>query len=252
MVAGSNDAGVMPDNVELEWGEVSPGPMPTTGQSWHARTGMAGNEKSHRDTFKGGPHDAPLSIINAIVARFTPTSATWLFDRPSVSDVIHTDTLARSLRATLLDAYPQLAGLLHWAPWRSPSRTQALVTFARDWAAVNLAMLAGAPAPILEPVFDPQQLDAAAAGDIDADAPDLDMVQKARALPLHRYDFWAGDASAAPAELATNAALEQPRHALPARALVAASICEAMTQFTPDAVAALLHERAFASCPHRF
>ncbi|EJD38251.1 hypothetical protein AURDEDRAFT_154155 [Auricularia subglabra TFB-10046 SS5] len=404
---------------------------------------------------KDGPHDAPLSIIDATVARFTPTSATWLFDRPPDSDLIHTDTLARSLRATL-DAYPQLAGQLHWAPYDASGRSghtrrygrmmlrygapddpgvelvqarsaqvladvvphfdtraaagcwdasavptlallpdeppvalhdrttyaglpcavvqlttfacgalavavkmahpvadaQALITFARDWAAVNRAMVAGAPAPVLEPVFDPQRLDAAAAGDIDADAPDPDVVRKARALPLHRYDWWAGDASAVPAELATSARLEPPGRALPwaewdlaapfmhnllyfspaevegmlraagaaagvsrldallahvwalivrARGLqdnvevyldvtlglrqrvapplpdsfmgspivlthaalpastissqpskVAASIREAMAQFTPDAVAALLHERAFASCPHRF
>lgn len=40
------------------------------------------------------------------------------------------------------------------------------------------------------PVFDPAALDARAAGDIDGPAADPQLVAAARALPLHRYDWW--------------------------------------------------------------
>ncbi|KAK8078459.1 hypothetical protein PG996_004629 [Apiospora saccharicola] len=42
-----------------------------------------------------------------------------------------------------------------------------------------------------EPVFDPPQLDARAAGDIDsADGPDPELCARARALPMHRFSWW--------------------------------------------------------------
>ncbi|CCM03694.1 uncharacterized protein FIBRA_05839 [Fibroporia radiculosa] len=65
-----------------------------------------------------------------------------------------------------------------------------LARFTSDWAAVNRAMVAGAPVPILSPVFDPSLLDRAAAGDIDAASPDTVLVERSRALPMHRYDWW--------------------------------------------------------------
>lgn len=87
---------------------------------------------------------------------------------------------------------------------------QTLLRFVHDWAAVNRAMAAHAPLPELASVFDPQILDRAAAGDIDAARPDPALVAAARALPLHRYDWWASargcpaflaDAARVPAEL---------------------------------------------------
>ncbi|KZV93946.1 hypothetical protein EXIGLDRAFT_716574 [Exidia glandulosa HHB12029] len=225
----------------------------------------------------------PLSILDATVARFTPASATWLFDAPHAPSV---DILHRSLVATL-DAYPQLAGQLHWGPrcgrptltygsttgdpgvefvqaesshvlvdivpdpasrcagpWDAScvpklgllpdepkfalhdlktfeglpctvvqittfkcgsvgvavkiahpiADAQALVTFVRDWAATSRALAQGHALPVLNPMFDPSRLDAAA------------VPGTTSALSLHRYDWWAtpsGDIDAArvPSEL---------------------------------------------------
>lgn len=68
---------------------------------------------------------------------------------------------------------------------------QALLQFAHNWAAVNRALLSSDLLPILSPVFEPARLDRAAAGDIDAKNPDQGLLDTARALPLHRYDYWA-------------------------------------------------------------
>ncbi|PCH38456.1 transferase protein [Wolfiporia cocos MD-104 SS10] len=66
-----------------------------------------------------------------------------------------------------------------------------LAHFVHHWATVNRAMLEGLPVPVVSPMFDPQKLDYIAAGDIDAAQPDPDLVAQARALPSHRYDWWA-------------------------------------------------------------
>jgi hypothetical protein len=71
-----------------------------------------------------------------------------------------------------------------------------LRTFVRDWSTVHQSRLAGAPIPQLSPVFDPMQLDALAAGDIDAQTPDATLVAAAKALPLHRFDYWNSHAGA--------------------------------------------------------
>ncbi|EEU36447.1 uncharacterized protein NECHADRAFT_94112 [Fusarium vanettenii 77-13-4] len=49
--------------------------------------------------------------------------------------------------------------------------------------------------PALTPLFDPALLDSQAAGDINAEEPDEDILQKARSLPMHRYDWWASAAT---------------------------------------------------------
>ena len=67
----------------------------------------------------------------------------------------------------------------------------SLTRFVRDWADVSRAMLAEAPLPLLEPIFDPSLLDTCAAGDINANAADPTIMEDAFALPLHRYDWWA-------------------------------------------------------------
>ncbi|MCJ1235160.1 hypothetical protein MMC14_003126 [Varicellaria rhodocarpa] len=67
---------------------------------------------------------------------------------------------------------------------------QSLAQFMHDWAATHRTLLNDATIPILEPIFDPQMLDYAAAGDIDGTDPDPNIVETARALPLHRYDWW--------------------------------------------------------------
>ncbi|TFY69910.1 hypothetical protein EVJ58_g141 [Rhodofomes roseus] len=68
---------------------------------------------------------------------------------------------------------------------------QTVARFTHDWAATNRAMVLGAPLPVLQPVFEPQNLDRMAAGDIDAAHVDPGLLKKSRALPRHRYDWWA-------------------------------------------------------------
>ncbi|RDB23689.1 Hydroxycinnamoyltransferase 2 [Hypsizygus marmoreus] len=230
------------------------------------------------------PVYTPLSILDAVVARFSPTAAIWMYEAaPSI------DQLTASLKRTL-DAYPQWAGQLQWAPYdprgdhtqrygrfvlvhgtdadpgveyiisTSPRLFSSLVgettkgclevgnfppsdelldpttplalhnlvdfaglpcmivqvttfadhgvaiavkfthpvadahtmlQFTLDWASVNKAMLGGTAMPVLAPVFDPQLVDRAAAGDIDAAQPDPALLKTASELPLHRYDCWA-------------------------------------------------------------
>lgn len=74
---------------------------------------------------------------------------------------------------------------------------QSLMVFMHAWAATARSQsTAGAPSVSLfdDPVFDPQQLDERAAGNIDGAAPDPGLVEKARALPLHRFSWWDVDA----------------------------------------------------------
>ncbi|KAJ5547930.1 transferase family protein [Penicillium frequentans] len=68
----------------------------------------------------------------------------------------------------------------------------SLVHFVKDWATISRWILSGSipPAPLLEPVFDPDQLDSIAAADINADNPDPEILKQAATLPLHRYDWW--------------------------------------------------------------
>ena len=61
---------------------------------------------------------------------------------------------------------------------------QTIVNFVNDWARVNRAITAHAQIPPLTPLFDPVLLDRAAAGDTNADEPDLDLIKTARALPI--------------------------------------------------------------------
>lgn len=66
----------------------------------------------------------------------------------------------------------------------------AMSIFVKDWAATNQALLKDEPLPKLSPVFNPQLLDSAAAGDIDAENPDPALQEQARKLPFHRYDWY--------------------------------------------------------------
>lgn len=67
---------------------------------------------------------------------------------------------------------------------------QSMMTFVQDWAATSRALLTGELLPVLNPLFDPSLLDRAALGDINASEPDRELVEKARGLPLRRYDWW--------------------------------------------------------------
>lgn len=70
------------------------------------------------------------------------------------------------------------------------SDAQGMCTFAKDWASVCRALYASAILPSPSPVFNPQLLDANAAGDIDAESPDPALVEQARKLPFHRFDWY--------------------------------------------------------------
>ncbi|KAJ5994039.1 transferase family protein [Penicillium sp. IBT 35674x] len=68
----------------------------------------------------------------------------------------------------------------------------SLVHFVKDWAIISRWLLSGSipPAPLLEPVFEPDQIDSIAAADINADTADPNILEQAATLPLHRYDWW--------------------------------------------------------------
>jgi hypothetical protein len=75
---------------------------------------------------------------------------------------------------------------------------QALSFFAQDWAinarAINHAFVPNCPKPnfpAVLPIYNPSLLDESAAGDIDSLYPQVGLVEIARALPCHRYDWWA-------------------------------------------------------------
>jgi hypothetical protein len=74
-----------------------------------------------------------------------------------------------------------------------------LVRLVKDWGKVSRAMLQGEPLPKLTPDFRPELLDACAAGDINAEAPDAGIIKRSLDLPMHRYDWWAkGSAEGCP------------------------------------------------------
>ncbi|KXH29448.1 transferase [Colletotrichum salicis] len=74
-----------------------------------------------RRMFPNSPSTKPvvskLSILDSTVARFTPTAAIWLYDKPETLQLSNTqlfETLGHALSQTL-DDYPYFAGQLQWA-----------------------------------------------------------------------------------------------------------------------------------------
>ncbi|KAK1624357.1 transferase, partial [Colletotrichum phormii] len=74
-----------------------------------------------RRIFPNSPSTKPvvskLSILDSTVARFTPTAAIWLYDKPETSQLSNTqlfETLGHALSQTL-DDYPHFSGQLQWA-----------------------------------------------------------------------------------------------------------------------------------------
>jgi hypothetical protein len=65
-----------------------------------------------------------------------------------------------------------------------------MCTFAKDWASVNYALHSSTILPTLSPIFNPKLLDSAAAGNIDAVSPDPILLEEARGLPQHRFDWY--------------------------------------------------------------
>ena len=69
---------------------------------------------------------------------------------------------------------------------------QSICTFVHHWSAVHRSLMANQPyATRVPPVFDPQLLDRAAAGDIDATTPDKQLLSAAHKLPQEHWDKWA-------------------------------------------------------------
>lgn len=71
----------------------------------------------------------------------------------------------------------------------------ALTQFLKDWGAVSRAMLRGEPAAVLDPVFSPSMVDRLAAGDINSEEPDGEILERAMNMPMNRYDWWAAPGS---------------------------------------------------------
>lgn len=259
----------------------------------------------------------PLSILDATVARFSPTGAIWLFDGDTVNKTrMSSDTIAglQSSFVRTLNSFPQWAGQLQWSPVRDgglhterfgrpmlvygsdsdpgvewvaaeqagtldsivPSAleraagnaawiasdfpqqmflsdtqlalynlrdyeglpgmsvqittfacggyavavkmahtladAQALLVFMHRWAAASRAQHGGSSKSLMDPpIFNPGQLDAHAAGDIDAAAADPRLSATARLLPLHRFDWFnAAEDPAFPAFLAATGENSKP------------------------------------------
>ncbi|KAI5861429.1 transferase family protein [Durotheca rogersii] len=93
-----------------------------------------------------------------------------------------------------------------------------LMHFAHSWAARSRLLFAEhqPPSPRLDEgvglpsLFDPSQLDQHANLTAPAAVPDPEKVAKARALPMHRYDWWAEDAPGYPSWAAATTAATKP------------------------------------------
>ncbi|KAF5365311.1 hypothetical protein D9758_005454 [Tetrapyrgos nigripes] len=78
---------------------------------------------------------------------------------------------------------------------------QTLLTFVHDWATQNRRLLEGMKVEdvkVIKRPFQPELVDAAAEGDIDAATPDGAVIAKARSIPLHRHDWWASSTEDCP------------------------------------------------------
>ncbi|KAF5628581.1 hydroxycinnamoyl-CoA shikimate quinate hydroxycinnamoyltransferase [Fusarium sp. NRRL 25303] len=69
-----------------------------------------------------------------------------------------------------------------------------LLAFIKHWAHESRQGLGNTLSASM-PVFNPALIDNQAAGEINADEPDLNLIQKARSLPMHRYDWWHQDST---------------------------------------------------------
>ncbi|KAI4862771.1 transferase family protein [Hypoxylon rubiginosum] len=83
------------------------------------------------------------------------------------------------------------------------SDAMCLMQFAHTWAA-HSRLLFGDDSPDItrvineKPLFDPSQLEQHANLTAGASKPNVELINKARSLPVHRYDWWAADAPGFP------------------------------------------------------
>ena len=76
---------------------------------------------------------------------------------------------------------------------------QSIATFVHHWTEVHRALLSDQPhTSDVQPVFDAQMLDKAAAGNIDAAKPQTALLNIAHSLPLERWDRWSSAAGCPP------------------------------------------------------
>ncbi|KAL9117400.1 MAG: hypothetical protein Q9187_006065 [Circinaria calcarea] len=116
------------------------------------------------------PNHHTLSILDALLLNFALSCAVWVL--PCSRSNSTTQPLAP---AHLSASLPQTLSVTPNGPA----------------ICISLPTLLSTPLPVLEPVFDRQILDRAAAGDILTAEPDLELVKNARGLPMERYDYWA-------------------------------------------------------------
>lgn len=67
----------------------------------------------------------------------------------------------------------------------------SLIYFIKDWARISRAVRQRSSLPPLNPVFDPERLDSRAAGNINGDVADEEILKRTESLPMNRYDWWA-------------------------------------------------------------
>ncbi|CAK5268331.1 unnamed protein product [Mycena citricolor] len=91
---------------------------------------------------------------------------------------------------------------------------QTLCTFARDWAAINRAVLEEKPVPAFSRPFCPGELDSRAVADIDALHPNPSVLEISHQLPVHWYDWWA-PSSGGPGWAASSARIPDHLTSLP-------------------------------------
>ena len=82
------------------------------------------------------------------------------------------------------------------------SDAASLMAFMRQWADVNRALLDGSPLPATSLIYAAELLDRCAAGDLDAAEADPKLLETARAVCEHRFDWWASSAHCPPFMLA--------------------------------------------------
>ncbi|KAE8335699.1 hypothetical protein BDV24DRAFT_155830 [Aspergillus arachidicola] len=91
---------------------------------------------------------------------------------------------------------------------------QALMVFMQQWASACRILHGHSdsipPEDKFNPIFDPSLLDTKASGDINTPTPDQSLIDKARNLPLHRYDWWKTSDPAYPPIMIPNTTNSKP------------------------------------------
>ncbi|KAF4534200.1 Transferase family protein [Lasiodiplodia theobromae] len=123
---------------------------------------------------------APLSILDATVANFTPTETVLAYDTPAPTPTSLLEALRR-----VLDGYPQWCGSLHCLPFDAATRRHGRLGL--TWGRPDDPGVVSLPLPAPGPLFDPSLLDARApAATQPPNAADL--------LPCNRFDWWISNA----------------------------------------------------------